>query len=154
MHGANPPVKIQVFTGHLSASFTHPSTLWPDPCGYNWLRGKSSPWQTTSELAEKFGLNLWPSTGRLRCTATWGKQTTGCQYQFWCTNVSRQEMKHRHSDKTGMRSVSRCHYRRSEIVAESLAGLKEVVSHPKETRTLIRKTAPQNFKEHELKVSW
>ena len=52
-----------------------------------------------------------------------------------------------------MRSVSRCHYRRSEIVAESLAGMKEVVSHPKETRTLIRKTAPQNFKEHELKVS-
>ena len=61
--------------------------------------------------------------------------------------------KHRNSDKTEMRSVSRCHYRRSEIVAESLAGLKEVVSHPKETRTLIRKTAPQNFKEHELKVS-
>ena len=78
---------------------------------------------------------------------------TGCQYNFWCTNVSRQEMKHRNSDKTGMRSVSRCHYRRSEIVAESLAGLKEVVSHPKETRTLIRKTAPQNFKEHEIKVS-
>ena len=61
--------------------------------------------------------------------------------------------KHRNSDKTEIRSVSRCHYRRSEIVVESLAGLKEVVSHPKETRTLIRKTAPQNFKEHELKVS-
>ena len=53
-----------------------------------------------------------------------------------------------------MRSVSRGHYRRSEIAAESLAGLKEVTSHPKETGTLIRKTAPQNFKEHEPKVSW
>ena len=62
-------------------------------------------------------------------------------------------MKHRNSDKTGMRSVSRGHYRRSEIAAESLAGLKEVTSHPKETGTLIRKTAPQNFKEHEPKVS-
>ena len=73
----------------------HSHTL--PPCGQipvvttdseDWLRGKSNLWQTTSELAEKFGLNLWPSTGRLRCTATWGKQTTGCQYQFWCTNVS------------------------------------------------------------------
>ena len=52
-----------------------------------------------------------------------------------------------------MRSVSRCHYRRSEIVAESLAGLKEVVSHPKETRTLIRKTAPQNFKEQDAALT-
>ena len=51
------------------------------------------------------------------------------------------------------RSVSRCHYRRCEIAAKSLAMLKEVISHPKETGTLIRKTAPQNFKEHELKVS-
>ena len=62
--------------------------------------------------------------------------------------------KHTNSDKTGMRSVSRSHYRRSEIAVESLAGLKEVVSHPKETGTLIRKTAPTNFKEHELNVSW
>ena len=84
----------------------------------------------------------------------WGKQTTGCQYKFWCTNVPRQDMKHRNSDKTGMRIVSRCHYRRSEIAAESLARLKEVISNPKETGTLIRKTTPQNFKEHEPKVSW
>ena len=43
-------------------------------------------------------------------------------------------------------SVSRYHHRRSEIAAESLARLKKVISHPKETGTLIRKTAPQNLR--------
>ena len=62
-------------------------------------------------------------------------------------------MKHRNSDKTGMRSVSKCNYR-SLIAAESLTGLKVVISHHKETGALIRKTARQNFRDHELKVSW
>ena len=57
------------------------------------------------------------------------------------------DMKHRNSYKTGMRIVSRCHCRRHEIAAESPARLKEVISNPKEPGTLIRKTAPQNFKD-------
>ena len=35
---------------------------------------------------------------------------------------------------------------------KNLGPLKEVVSHPKETGTLIRNTAPQNFKEHEQHI--
>ena len=84
----------------------------------------------------------------------WGKQRTGCQYHFLCTNVSRQDIQAHEFWQNRDEKCQQVHYRRSEIAVESLAGLKEVVSHPKETGTLIRKTAPQNFKEHELKVPW
>ena len=83
----------------------------------------------------------------------WGKQRTGCQYHFWCTNVPRQDIEAQKFWCNRDENVSRCHYRTSEIGAESLAGLKEVVSHPKENDTLITKTAPQNIEEHKLKVS-
>lgn len=83
----------------------------------------------------------------------WGKQRTSCQYHFRCTNVSRQDIEAQKFWGNRDENVSRCHYRRSEIAAESLEGLKEVVFQSKETGSLITKTAPQNFKKNELKVS-